>query len=137
MDRGDHHGSFIIATTPADAAAALRSIPRSRRHHGVDVLVPHIVPYGVAIGGCGCDLEVIAARFRGTLGDGPTPVRVRVCTCRDARHLPGRLLLRHAAITVTGRKGRWWWRSPAERLARALVDEGHAVTFVERAQAGP
>jgi hypothetical protein len=123
---------YVIAENERDAAAGLRTAEKIARdmNRGIVLAVPHLVPYGTALDGCCHDLTQIGNGFRQLAESTGLSTEVRVCACRDARHLFDRMLIDEAVVVIPGHRGRWM-RSRSERLAHALTSQGHTVTFAD------
>jgi hypothetical protein len=123
---------YVLATSEAETMIALETAQRLAlsEQTSIVVLVPHEVPYGTELERCGHDLRQLAEPYRTTALAGGVDTTVRVCACREARHMFGRMLIEHAHVVLAGRRGRWR-QTRAERLARALECEGHHVVFVD------
>jgi hypothetical protein len=125
---------YVVAENERDAAAGLRIAETIARElcRGIVLAVPHLVPYGTTLDACGHDLEEIGKRFRDTAEMIEVPTEVRVCACREARHLFDRILVDEAVVVIPGRRRRWL-RTRSERLAQALMSQGHTVAFADTA----
>jgi hypothetical protein len=123
---------YVIAGSDAEVRGGLTAARGIAAGTGrpVVLLVAHLVPYGTDLDACGHNLEQIGARFLPLAEAAGADVEVRVCACRETRHLFARMLVDGATVVVAGKRGRWW-RSASERLAWRLECEGHRVTFVD------
>jgi hypothetical protein len=123
---------YVIAENECDAAAGLRTAEKIARdmNRCIVLAIPHLVPYSTELNGCGHDLTWIGNRFRKLAESTGVPTEVRVCACREARHLFDRMLIDEAVVVIPGHRGRWV-RSRSERLAHALTSQGHTVTFAD------
>jgi hypothetical protein len=127
------HGNrcvFVLATSEDGTQMALRRARSMARANGASLvlLIPVVTPYGPvpsAVNPSNADVS----HFRALAERIGPDVSVRACSCREAHHIFGRLLLESATVVVGGHCGRWR-RTAEERLAQALMREGHHVTFV-------
>jgi hypothetical protein len=122
----------VLATTEQGTLAALQKaavIARSL-HAEVVILVPDIVPYGTPLDRKRHDVAALTASYRDLALRVGLHASVRICPCRDVRHISGRLMLTGARIVLSGRHRRWRF-TPEEQLARELTAEGQRVTFVD------
>jgi hypothetical protein len=123
---------YVIAENERDAAAGLRTAEKIARdmNRSIVLAIPHFVPYGIELDGCCHDLKQIGNGFRHVAESTGVSTEVRVCACREARHLFDRMLIDEAVVVIPGHRGRWV-RSRSERLAHALTSQGHTVTFAD------
>ena len=129
---------FVFATTDEGTSAALRHAVTlaGGSRAGVVVLVPCVVGYGSPLDGltARAEVEALTAKYTALAKTAGLNAAVRCACTREARHLPGRLLLGPSRIIVGGRQ-RGWRATPEQQLARDLSCEGHDVIFVD-AQSG-
>ena len=123
---------YVLATDEAGTRAALKTVVCRAASSGrkVVILVPSIVPSGVALNGGAHDQPDVSAHYRRLAALAGMNADVRICRCRDATHIPSRLLLTHAEFVIGGHRGRWRCTSE-EQLARQIERQGHRVTFAD------
>ena len=97
---------------------------------------PSIVPHGIALNRAEVDVDQLGAPYRRAAFQAGIDAEIRVCPCREIRHIPSRLLLVRARFVIGGQRRRWR-SSEEERVARELEREGHQVTFVDLAAFQP
>jgi hypothetical protein len=120
----------VFATSERGTAAALQQA--SLLSPNIVLLVPRIVDHGAPLDGADDSTEskALADLYRDLASRAGVNASIRVCACRDARHLTGRLMLQTSRIVLGGR---WksWLSTPEQKLARELASEGHDITFVD------
>jgi hypothetical protein len=124
----------VIATTERGTLAALQhaaALARSTRA-GVTILVPHVLGYGAPLDrqAIANDIGDIAASYRDLAARVGLDAAIRICPCREPRHMVGRLMLENARLVLAGR-WRQWLATAEQRLARELACDGHDVIFVD------
>jgi hypothetical protein len=126
---------YVIAENERDALVGLKTAEKIARDVGRTIVlaVSHVVPYGTELDACGHNLRDLGHKFADVAQGTGIPTEVRVCACREARHLFDRMLVDEAVVVVPGRRGRWL-RSRRERLAHVLASQGHIVTFADTDQ---
>jgi hypothetical protein len=130
--RRTSHKVYVVAEHERDAAVGLRAAETIARDMdcGIVLVIPHLVPYGAELNACGHELHAFGSSFREVAYATGVDTEVRVCACRETRHLFARMLIDEAVVVIPGRRGRWV-RSRSERLAHALASQGHVVTFAD------
>jgi hypothetical protein len=80
---------YVIATNETGMRRALETARRRARHQAASivVLVPHVVPCGIDLFRCGCDLTQVAEPYRVVALGGGVPATVRVRLSRGAAHV--------------------------------------------------
>ncbi|HEX4347917.1 MAG TPA: hypothetical protein VHZ73_10110 [Vicinamibacterales bacterium] len=125
---------FVFATTQDGTSASLRHAAALVGKTGarVVILVAHVVDHGSPLNGAitPADVEALSAPYRALAARIGLDVHVRCASAREAKHLPGRLLLVRAHIIVGGLQ-RGWRATAEQQLARDLTCEGHRVTFID------
>ena len=119
----------VIATTHEGTLGALAEA--RRRADGIDaarivLLVPHPVSYAAPP-----DPEAAAAisdEYRALAASAGVDAIVRVCFCRKREDV-FRWMLGKRSVVLMGGRQRWWWPTPAERIAERLKRQGHDVVF--------
>jgi hypothetical protein len=122
---------FVLATSEAGTQHALRCARSLAQSDDVPLVL--LVPVETAYGPVPQRVPASCAEvehFRRLARQTGFDVKVHACSCREAQHVFGRLLIDAARVVIGGRHGHWR-RSPEERLARTLQLEGHDVTFVD------
>ena len=119
----------VIATSDEGTLSALAEA--KRRVHGVDaarivLLVPHPVSYAAPPDPDAA--TAIREQYRSLAASAGVDAVVRVCFCRR-RDDVFRWMLGKRSIVVMGGRHRWWWPTPAERIAERLKRQGHDVVF--------
>jgi hypothetical protein len=122
---------FVLATSEPGTQRALRCARSLAQPEGAPLvlLVPVETPYGPVPQTVPASCPEVE-HFRQLARQTGFDVTVRPCSCREAQHVFGRLLIDSARVVIGGRHGHWR-RSPEERLAKILQLEGHDVTFVD------
>ena len=120
----------VVFTTQAGTLAALRTVSRLGAHLGVHprVLILYAVPFTLPLEDRAVPEGFLEARVRALRRGSPTEISARTYLCRDPQWSLRQMLQPHSLIIMGGRMG--WWPTREQRLARALVKDGHEVIFV-------
>ena len=121
---------YVVATTAEGTEFALATA--GRLADGLDVqiiiLVPHVVPYPLALDDDTEASSAIARHYSAIASAIGLDATVRLCRCRSPRDV-FRSHLRERSIVVVGGCRHRLWPTSAERLARRLERQGHQVLF--------
>ena len=118
---------FVVFTDPTSTLSALKSAAAwaDQLNFGIDVIVPHVVPYPLPVSEPSVAMDVTRAEIRRIVDESGINADVHVYLCRDAFHTLTEVLPPHSTILI-GRRITWF-SSGATRLARKLRKRGHLV----------
>ena len=122
---------LVIFTDAPGTLAALQmadELAQELEAH-IRLLVPYEVPYALPLTKPAVPVEFLEGQIRTLAGKTRLEVAAHIYLCRDKRRTLAFLLGPHSLIVVGGKKR--WWPSTAQKLARALHEEGHHVVFAE------
>jgi hypothetical protein len=130
IDAATQTTMYVIATTLAGSRAALTAAIPLARGSGARlvVLVPHIVPYPIAVDGPVDSTAFASRQYRDLVRNLGGEAEVRLCCCRRVDDVISQTLRSRSTVVVGGPAGRWR-ASGAERWARRLTHLGHHVIF--------
>jgi len=121
----------VIFTAVETTLAALRQAGALASNLGARIylVVPHVVPYPLALNNPPVKRPFNERRFRVIAGQSRVETTVAVYLCRDRMETLEAVLHPHSLIVVGGRKS--WWPTSEKRLAAGLRRAGHEVIFSE------
>ena len=121
----------VVATTVDGTRAALVAARTMAAGLGarIDVVVPHVVPYGEAIEHPTIAPTFVGRRIQALADQLSMDVDVRVCVCRTHTAALTQWLVRDAVVLVGGRRRRGW-PTREQRLAVSLAEHGYNALFV-------
>ena len=131
---GDHSNALsltVLFTTVPGTLNALRKAAQLayELQAGIRILVPHVVPYPLALNEPRVNPEFRLRHFRALCEQERIDTRLDVRLCRDARECIHAVLFPHSLVVIGGRQ-RQWPLSYEKRLVRSLTKAGHEVISV-------
>lgn len=121
----------VVATTDVGTRCALAEATRfTKEHHSARIvlLVPRVI--SAFTESSPDDDNRIASTYRQIAASCGADVVVRVCVCRTVAEVVSSMVSKRGLAVVGGTR-RWWWPTPAQRLANALKKHGHRVVFAD------
>jgi hypothetical protein len=122
---------LVIFTDAPGTLAALQMADElgQKLEAHIRLLVPCEVPYALPLTQPAVPVEFLEGQIRDLAGKTRLEVAAHIYLCRDKRRTLAFLLKPHSLIVVGGAKR--WWPTSAQKLARALQEDGHQVIFAE------
>jgi hypothetical protein len=122
---------LVIFTDVKGTAAALQmaeSLAQKLAAH-IRLLLPYEVPYALPLTQPAVPVTFLENQLRRLASEIELNVAGQIYLCRDKKRALS-LLLRPGSLVVMGGKKRWW-PTGTQRLAKALLKDGHQVIFAE------